>query len=188
MEKIQFKKIKSPEFQKIHRIEDYTYAYDADLFDDDSKNIEVLTTLFQVHAKKMILHVGEYMREDVEREMQSRNIGYRLFYPSKKNLFIIVESFTEEHILYLISLFYSLSVENYLAIMFFGEGVSIEFEQLQRNKISQVLLGEYWVPCCILKKETGCAFIRYDGALLTVVGNDNDSFRDEVLRKVIIIN
>lgn len=67
-----------------------------------------------------------------------------------------------------------ISIMNELAILCLGEKLNIEFEKINIHKISKLFLGESWVPSIHLGSLSVCAFIQYDGAILTIAGNDLD--------------
>ncbi|WP_242486493.1 MULTISPECIES: hypothetical protein [unclassified Bacillus (in: firmicutes)] len=62
--------------------------------------------------------------------------------------------------------------QNNLAVVCFGEKVDIEFEKLNQNRIIEYVMGNCFVPKITLVPSSACAFIQYDGAVLTIVSNN----------------
>ncbi|SFD31082.1 hypothetical protein SAMN04488168_13137 [Bacillus sp. 491mf] len=158
--------------EEIYRVSNFNCIYEADLFEDDSLNIESLNDVFKNTLKKFIFHLDESERENFQKEMQTESIGYKVFNFGRKNIFIVIDSISIEKVPYIINLFYNISIENTVAIICLGEEITFEFEKIKGNKITEYLFGECWIPKCTLAPLSACAFIRYDGALLTIVSND----------------
>ena len=64
----------------------------------------------------------------------------------RDNVFFVFESIQKKEVLYIIKLFYSVSIENTLAIICLGEKVDIKFKKLNQNKIIEYVMGNCFVP------------------------------------------
>lgn len=170
----EFKKVQFIEDDNIYRVNNFTDIYETDLCNEDDFNIDNLNLLFQERINQFIVHVDKSEILSFKEEVDSKNIFYEILDFGTKNIFFVFESIPKKEVLYIIKLFYSLSIENTLAIVCFGEKVGIEFEKVNQNKIIQYLMGKCFVPQIKLVPLSACAFIQYDGALLTIVSNNLD--------------
>lgn len=169
-----FKKVQVIEDDNIYRVNNLTDIYETDVFDDDDCNIDNLNILFQERINQFILNVDKSEKQILKEEMDSKNITYTIFDLGRRNIFFVFESIPKKEISYIIKLFYSLSIENTLAIVCFGKSVNIKFEEIHQSKFMECLMGDCFVPRIKLVPSSACAFIQYDGALLTIVSNDLD--------------
>lgn len=166
-----FKKTQFIEDDNKYRVNNLTDIYETDLFSDDDCNIENLNILFQERINQCILHIDKSDKQSLIEEMRSKNISYKIFDLGRRNIFFVFESIPKKEVSYIIKLFYSLSIENTLAIVCLGKNVSIEFEKVNQSKFMEYLVGDCFVPLIKLVPSSACAFIQYDGALLTIVSN-----------------
>ncbi|PFJ09640.1 hypothetical protein COD67_05685 [Bacillus cereus] len=169
-----FEKMQHIEDENIYRVSNLTDIYETDLFDDDDCNIDNLNVLFQERINQFIVHVDKSDKQSLKDEIDSKNISYKIFDFGKRNIFFVFESIPKKELLYIVKLFYSLSIENNLAIICLGNSVNINFETINQSKLMECLIGDCFVPKIKLVPSSACAFIQYDGALLTVVSNDFD--------------
>ncbi|GAB6452625.1 hypothetical protein bcgnr5390_54360 [Bacillus luti] len=169
----EFKKVQCIEDSNIYRVNDFTDIYETDLNNnDDDFNIDNLNLLFQQRIRQFIIHVSKSEILHLKKEVDSKNIFYKMLDFGRDNVFFVFESIQKKEVLYIIKLFYSVTIENNLAVVCFGEKVNIEFEKLNQNKIIEYVMGNCFVPKITLVPSSACAFIQYDGALLTVVSNN----------------
>lgn len=167
-----FEKVQRIEDENIYRVSNVIDIYETDLFDDDDRNVENLNILFQERMNQFIVQVDKSDKQSLKEELNSKNISYTIFDLGRNNIFFVFESIRKEEVSYIINLFYSLSIENAMAIICFGNCVSIKFEKISQSKFMECLMGGCLVPQIKLVPSSACAFIRYDGALLTVASND----------------
>lgn len=92
----------------------------------------------------------------------------------RRDIFFIFNSIPRTEVLYIIKLFYGVSIENTLAIISLGNSVDIKLEKINQSKFMERLMGECFVPQIKLVPSSACAFIQYDGALLTIASNNLD--------------
>ncbi|PEN47017.1 hypothetical protein CN540_28380 [Bacillus toyonensis] len=169
-----FEKIQHIEDENIYRVSNLTAIYETDLFDEDDSNIDNLNVLFQERINQFIVHVDKFDKQSLKDEIDSKNMSYKIFDFGKRNIFFVFDYIPKKELSYIVKLFYSLSIENNLAIICFGNSVSINFEKINQSKFMDCLIGGCFVPQIKLVPSSACAFIQYDGALLTVVSNNLD--------------
>ncbi|PEN01477.1 hypothetical protein CN621_09395 [Bacillus wiedmannii] len=168
----EFKRVQCIEDSNIYRVDNFTDIYETDLNSNDDFNIDNLNLIFQQRIHQFIIHVGKSEVLHFKEEVDSKNIFYKILDLGKNNIFFVFESIRTKEILYIINLFYSVSIENTLAIICFGEKVHIEFEKITQNRVIEYVMGKCFVPKITLVPSSACAFIQYDGALLTIVSNN----------------
>lgn len=170
----QFTKKSFIEDSEIYRIHKYKQIFEVDLYEDDNQNLEKLKLLFENNVHQLILHVNKNEKLNFERELKLQSIKYKIFEFDRKNIFFVMESVNRSQELYMIDLFYCQSITNEFVILCLGKKLNVEFEKMNINKIIQLLLGESWVSNIHLDSASACAFIQYDGALLTIAENELD--------------
>ncbi|KAB2442463.1 hypothetical protein [Bacillus luti] len=168
----EFKKVQCIEDSNIYQVNDFTDIYETDLNNNDDFNIDNLTLLFQQRIRQFIIHVSKSEILHFKEEVESKNIFYKMLDFGRDNVFFVFESIQKKEVLYIIKLFYSVTIENSLAVVCFGEKVNVEFEKLNQNRIIEYVMGNCFVPKITLVPSSACAFIQHDGALLTVVSNN----------------
>ncbi|MBE7118463.1 MULTISPECIES: hypothetical protein [Bacillus cereus group] len=168
----EFKKVQCIEDSNIYRVNNFTDIYETDLNNNDDFNIDNLNLLFQQRIHQFIIHVGKSEILHFKEEVDSKNIFYKMLDFGGNNVFFVFESIKKKEVLYIIKLFCSVTIENNLAIVCFGEKVGVEFEKVNQNKIIEYVMGSCLVPKITLVPSSACAFIQYDGALLTIVSNN----------------
>lgn len=168
----EFKKVQCIEDSNIYRVNDFTDIYETDLHNNDDFNIDNLNLLFQQRIRQFIIHVSKSEILHFKKEVDSKKIFYKMLDFGRDNVFFVFESIQKKEVLYIIKLFYSVSIENTLAIICLGEKVDIKLKKLNQNKIIEYVMGNCFVPKITLVPSSACAFIQYDGALLTIASNN----------------
>ncbi|HDR7377030.1 hypothetical protein [Bacillus toyonensis] len=166
--------------ENIYRVSDVTNVYETDLFDDDARNIENLNILFHERTNQFIVQVDKSEKQSLKGEIDSKNISYTIFDLGRNNIYFVFDSIRKEEVSYIINLFYSVSIGNTMAMICFGNCVNIKFEKITQSKFIECLMGDCFVPQIKLVPSSGCAFIRYDGALLIIAGNNLNIFKEFV--------
>ncbi|CJD56745.1 Uncharacterised protein [Streptococcus pneumoniae] len=110
----------------------------------------------------------------MKEEIESKNISYTVFDSGRRNIFFVFDSIPRTEVSYIIKYFYGVSIENTFAIISLGNSVGIKLEEINQSKLMKCLMGECVVPQIELVPSSACAFIQYDGALLTIASNNFD--------------
>ncbi|MFU2031043.1 hypothetical protein CN582_10505 [Bacillus wiedmannii] len=169
-----FEKVQYIEDENIYRVSNVTDIYETDLLDDYNRNVDNLSLLFQERINQFIIHVDKSEEKNLKEEIDSKNMSYTVFDLGRRNIFFVFDSIPKTEVSYIIKLFYGVSIENTLAIISLGNSVGIELEKINQSKFMECLMGECFVPQIKLVPSSACAFIRYDGALLTIASNNLD--------------
>ncbi|EEL19506.1 hypothetical protein COM21_16405 [Bacillus toyonensis] len=169
-----FEKVQHIEDENIYRVSNVTDIYETDLFDDYNRNVDNLSLLFQERINQFIVHVDKSEEKSLKEEIDSKKISYTVFDLGRRDIFFIFNSIPRTEVLYIIKLFYGVSIENTLAIISLGNSVDIKLEKINQSKFMERLMGECFVPQIKLVPSSACAFIQYDGALLTIASNNLD--------------
>ncbi|MEK4741233.1 MULTISPECIES: hypothetical protein [unclassified Bacillus (in: firmicutes)] len=169
-----FEKIQCIEDENIYRVRNVTDIYETDLFDDSNRNIDNLSLLVQERINQFIVHVDKSEGKNLKEEIESKGISYTVFDLGKRNIFFVFDSIPRREVPYIIKLFYGVSIENTFAIISLGNSVGIKLEKINQSEFMKCLLGECFVPQIELVPSSACAFIQYDGALLTIASNNFD--------------
>ncbi|QUW38203.1 hypothetical protein [Bacillus cereus] len=160
-----FEKVQRIEDANIYRVSNITDIYETDLFDDYNRNVDNLSLLVQERINQFIVHVDKSEEKNVKEEIESKNISYTVF-----------DSIPRTEVSYIIKYFYGVSIENTFAIISLGNSVGIKLEEINQSKLMKCLMGECVVPQIELVPSSACAFIQYDGALLTIASNNFDIY------------
>ncbi|KXY78366.1 MULTISPECIES: hypothetical protein [Bacillus] len=169
-----FEKVQHIEDENIYRVSNVTDIYETDLLDDYNRNVDNLSLLFQERINQFIVHVDKSEEKKLKEEIDSKHMSYTVFDLGRRNIFFVFDSIPKTEVSYIIKLFYGVSIENTLAIISLGNSVGIELEKINQSKFMECLMGECFVPQIKLVPSSACAFIRYDGALLTIASNNLD--------------
>lgn len=160
-----FEKVQRIEDANIYRVSNVTDIYETDLFNDYNRNVDNLSLLVQERINQFIVHVDKSEEKNVKEEIESKNISYTVF-----------DSIPRTEVSYIIKYFYGVSIENTFAIISLGNSVGIKLEEINQSKLMKCLMGECVVPQIELVPSSACAFIQYDGALLTIASNNFDIY------------
>ncbi|HDR7661612.1 hypothetical protein QMA02_21305 [Bacillus wiedmannii] len=169
-----FEKVQHIEDENIYRVSNVTDIYETDLFDDYNRNVDNLSLLFHEMINQFIVHVDKSEEKNLKEELDSKNISYTVFDLGRKNIFFVFDSIPRTEVSYIIKMFYGVSIENTWAIISLGNSVDIKLEKINKSKFMECLTGECFVPQIKLVPSSACVFIQFDGALLTIAGNNLD--------------
>ncbi|MFE7374153.1 hypothetical protein ACFU6E_05540 [Bacillus cereus] len=169
-----FEKVQCIEDANIYRVSNVTDIYEIDLFDDDNRNVDNLSLLVQERINQFIVHVDKSEEKNLKEEIESKNISCTVFDSGRRNIFFVFDSIPRTEVSYIINYFYGVSIENTFAIISLGNSVGIKLEEINQSKLMKCLMGECVVPQIELVPSSACAFIQYDGALLTIASNNFD--------------
>ncbi|PLR76190.1 hypothetical protein CU633_17170 [Bacillus sp. V3-13] len=146
-------------------------VYEVDLLENDEENIDFLITLIRGRLVKVLISPYHFLQKELEDEFKARDLEYEIFTPSKKNNFFTISISDQTDISFLINTCYDLGVQNCSVFFFLDDDVHITYTKTS-SKLKNYFIGEEWTPTITLLGNGKCLFMRYDGALLTMVANN----------------
>ncbi|MDG1605739.1 hypothetical protein P7D05_23545, partial [Bacillus paranthracis] len=96
----EFKKVQCIEDSNIYRVNDFTDIYETDLHNNDDFNIDNLNLLFQQRIRQFIIHVSKSEILHFKKEVDSKNIFYKMLDFGRDNVFFVFESIQKKEVLY----------------------------------------------------------------------------------------